>query len=133
MNSQTTLPIEQPLNRKSNHETCKLDSIVRTLYRDTRCGHCPGNDEIQLDLFLSYGSNPPHYPQWQAYLRAHQPPTLIVWGKNDPIFPEAGAHPYLRDLKEVDFHLLDTGHFALEEDGVMIADLIRTHLQRHTR
>lgn len=93
----------------------------------------PGNNEIQLDMFLSYGSNPPLYPQWQEYFRAHQPPTLIVWGKNDQIFPEAGAHPYLRDLKEVDFHLLDTGHFALEEDGAIIAALIHKHLKRHTR
>ena len=53
----------------------------------------PGNTEIQLDLFYSYGSNPPLYPEWQAYFRKHQPPTLIVWGKNDPIFPAAGAEP----------------------------------------
>lgn len=89
----------------------------------------PGNQEIQLDLFFSYGSNPPRYPEWQAYFRRHQPPTLIVWGKNDQIFPAAGAHPYLRDLKNVEFHLLDTGHFALEEDGDVIAERIRTFFQ----
>ena len=88
-----------------------------------------GNQEIQLQLFYSYGSNPPLYPQWQAYLREHQPPTLIVWGKNDEIFPVDGAHPYKRDLKKVDFHLLDTGHFALEEDGDVIAEHIRRFLQ----
>lgn len=88
-----------------------------------------GNQEIQLQLFYSYGSNPPLYPQWQAYLREHQPPTLIVWGKNDEIFPADGAHPYKRDLKKVDFHLLDTGHFALEEDGDVIAEHIRRFLQ----
>ncbi len=93
----------------------------------------PGNNEIQLDMFLSYGTNPPLYPEWQEYLRKNQPPTLIVWGKNDQIFPEAGAHPYLRDLKDVDFHLLDTGHFALEEEGSAIAKLINKHLARHTR
>jgi len=87
-----------------------------------------GNQEIQLQLFYSYGSNPPLYPKWQAYLRKHQPPTLIVWGKNDEIFPAAGAHPYKRDLKEVEFHLLDTGHFALEEDGDVIAEHIRRFL-----
>ncbi|MFG0295667.1 MAG: alpha/beta fold hydrolase [Maioricimonas sp. JB045] len=90
----------------------------------------PGNQEIQLALFYSYGSNPRHYPQWQEYLRTHQPPTLIVWGKNDAIFPAAGAHPYRRDLKEVEFHLLDTGHFALEEDGAVIAGLMRDFLDR---
>ena len=85
----------------------------------------PGNQEIQLQLFYSYGSNPPLYPKWQAYLREHQPPTLIVWGKNDHIFPAEGAYPYKRDLKKVDFHLLDTGHFALEEDGDVIARYVR--------
>ena len=87
-----------------------------------------GNNEIQLEMFYSYGTNPPLYPEWQAYLREHQPPTLIVWGKNDEIFPAAGAHPYKRDLKVVDFHLLDTGHFALEEDGQVIAEHIRRFL-----
>jgi pimeloyl-ACP methyl ester carboxylesterase len=90
----------------------------------------PGNAEIQLALFYSYGSNPAHYPEWQAYFRQHQPPTLIVCGKNDSIFPAAGAHPYRRDLKDVEFHLLDTGHFALEEDGPTIARLIREFLAK---
>ncbi|BFM38388.1 alpha/beta hydrolase [Synechocystis sp. LKSZ1] len=84
-----------------------------------------GNEEIQLALFYSYGSNPPLYPQWQEYFRKYQPPTLIVWGKNDYIFPADGAYPYQRDLKDVDFHLLDTGHFALEEEGEAIAEHIR--------
>ena len=87
-----------------------------------------GNNEIQLELFYSYGSNPPLYPEWQAYFREYQPPTLIVWGKNDEIFPAAGAHPYKRDLNQVEFHLLDTGHFALEEDGEVIAEHIRRFL-----
>ncbi|WP_242065764.1 alpha/beta fold hydrolase [Nostoc paludosum] len=85
----------------------------------------PGNGEIQLALLYSYGTNPPLYPQWQEYFRQYQPPTLIVWGKNDYIFPAEGAYPYQRDLKDVEFHLLDTGHFALEEDGDAIADQIR--------
>ncbi len=93
----------------------------------------PGNTEIQLALFYSYGSNPALYPKWQAYFREHQPPTLIVWGKNDQIFPPAGAEPYKRDLKNLEFHLLDTGHFALEEDGYKIADLMRNFLRRNIR
>ncbi|HEX8910981.1 MAG TPA: alpha/beta hydrolase [Humisphaera sp.] len=90
----------------------------------------PGNAEIQLDLLLSYGSNPPLYPQWQAYFRKHQPPVLIAWGKNDPIFPAAGAEPYKRDLKHVEYHLLDAGHFALETNGDEIAGLIRDFMGR---
>ncbi|WP_417385824.1 alpha/beta fold hydrolase [Gimesia sp.] len=92
----------------------------------------PGNQEIQLALFYSYGSNPPLYPQWQEYLRKYQPPTLIVWGKNDQIFPAAGAYPYKRDLNQLEFHLLDTGHFALEEEGPTIARLMRSFLSQHT-
>lgn len=91
----------------------------------------PGNVEIQLALFYSYGTNPPLYPQWQEYFRKHQPPILIVWGKNDYIFPAEGAEPYKRDLKDVEFHLLDTGHFALEEEGDAIADHIRRFLTTH--
>jgi pimeloyl-ACP methyl ester carboxylesterase len=92
-----------------------------------------GNDEIQLDLFLSYGSNPPLYPRWQEYFRTHQPPVLITWGKNDPIFPPAGAEPYRRDLKTLEYHLLDAGHFALETEGDTIAGLMREFLGRHVR
>ncbi|MEH2279513.1 MAG: alpha/beta hydrolase [Nostoc sp.] len=88
----------------------------------------PGNEEIQLALFYSYSTNPPLYPQWQEYFRNYQPPTLIVWGKNDYIFPADGAYPYQRDLKDVEFHLLDTGHFALEEDGDAIANYIEQFL-----
>jgi len=87
-----------------------------------------GNQEIQLQMFYSYGSNPPLYPAWQEYLREHQPPTLIVWGKNDEIFPAAGAEPYKRDLTDLEYHLIDTGHFALETHGQEIADLMRDFL-----
>lgn len=91
----------------------------------------PGNGEIQLALLYSYGTNPPLYLQWQEYFRNYQPPTLIVWGKNDYIFPAEGAYPYQRDLKDVEFHLLNTGHFALEEDGDAIADHIRRFMATH--
>ena len=89
-----------------------------------------GNDEIQLDLFRSYGTNPPLYPSWQAYFRKYQPPMLIVWGKNDKIFPPAGAEPYKRDLKNLDFHLIDAGHFALETNGDEIAQLMHAFLDK---
>jgi len=100
---------------------------------DQRLLDRPGNADIQLALLYSYGSNPPLYPAWQAYFRKHQPPTLIVWGKNDSIFPAAGAEPYKRDLKTLEFHLLDTGHFALEEDGDKIAELMRGFLRKHAQ
>lgn len=88
----------------------------------------PGNAEIQLDLFYDYRTNVPLYPRWQRYLREQQPPTLILWGANDTIFPSEGAHPYLRDLPQAELHLLDTGHFALEEDGAWMAAQMRRFL-----
>lgn len=90
----------------------------------------PGNRDIQLDLFRDYGTNVPLYPRFQAYFRQHQPPTLIVWGKNDKIFPADGATPYLRDLPKAELHMIDTGHFALEDRLDEIAPLIRDFLDR---
>ena len=81
-------------------------------------------------MSYSYGSNPALYPSWQQYFRTHQPPMLIVWGENDEIFPAAGAQPYKRDLENLDFHLLDTGHFALETHVDEIADHMRDFLRR---
>jgi pimeloyl-ACP methyl ester carboxylesterase len=92
-----------------------------------------GNQEISLQLIYDYRSNPPLYPTWQEYFRKYQPPTLIVWGKNDPIFPAAAAEPYKRDLKNLEFHLLDTGHFALEEDADAIAGYINNFLVRQIK
>ncbi len=84
----------------------------------------PGNKEIQLALFYDYGTNLARYPAWQAYFRKYQPRALIMWGKNDIIFPIDGAYLYKRDLKNVELHELNTGHFALEEDGPFIAQSI---------
>jgi pimeloyl-ACP methyl ester carboxylesterase len=118
----------QYTNGVKNLETISPDTWVH----DQALLDRPGNQEIQLALFYSYGSNPPLYPKWQEYFRKYQPPMLIVWGKNDAIFPDAGAYPYKRDLKNVEFHLFDTGHFALEENGVEIAPLIRSFLEKQT-
>jgi pimeloyl-ACP methyl ester carboxylesterase len=81
----------------------------------------PGNGDIQLDMLYDYRTNVPLYPDFQAFFRKYQPPMLIVWGKNDHIFPAEGAAPYQRDLPSVETHLLDTGHFALETHGEEIA------------
>ena len=83
----------------------------------------PGSDERQLALFRDYQSNMARYPQWQAYLREHQPKTLVVWGDGDPLFTPAGADAYGRDLRDIAIHHLNTGHFALEEDAQLIAQL----------
>lgn len=84
----------------------------------------PGNDAVQLDLFYDYASNLALYPEWQAYFRKRQPPMLLVWGVNDPFFTVEGAKAFLRDLPNAELHLLEAGHFALEEEGEAIAEHI---------
>jgi pimeloyl-ACP methyl ester carboxylesterase len=91
----------------------------------------PGVDEIALDLFKDYQTNVALYPKFHEFFRERQPPTLIAWGKNDPIFPAEGARPYLHDLPKAEFHLLDTGHFALEDQGDEIAKLMHDFLDRN--
>ena len=90
----------------------------------------PGNQEIMLALLYDYRTNLTRYDDWHAYFRKHQPPALIVWGRNDVIFPAEGARAYLRDLPHAELHLLDTGHFALEEKGDEIARLMLRFLKR---
>jgi pimeloyl-ACP methyl ester carboxylesterase len=99
--------------------------------RDQALMDRPGNKDIQLDLFHDYGSNVPLYPKFQAFFRAYQPPTLIIWGKNDFIFPTGGAYPYKRDLPKAEFHLIDSGHFLLEDKPNEAFPLIRDFLDRN--
>jgi pimeloyl-ACP methyl ester carboxylesterase len=75
---------------------------------------------------LDYGTNLALYPKFQAFFREYQPPTLVVWGKNDFVFPPEGATPYARDLKNIEIHMLDTGHFALETHGEEVASRIES-------
>jgi pimeloyl-ACP methyl ester carboxylesterase len=88
----------------------------------------PGADEVQLDLFGDYKSNVALYPEFQAYFRAHKPPFLAVWGRNDPFFLAAGAEAFKRDIPGAVVHFFDTGHFALETHVDEIAATIRDFL-----
>src|SRR5215467_2385307 len=88
----------------------------------------PGNDEIQLDLFLDYASNVALYPTFQEYFRTHRPPLLAMWGKNDPFFLPPGAEAFKRDIPGAVVRFLDTGHFALETHAAEIAAAIRGFL-----
>ncbi len=90
----------------------------------------PGNAEIQLDLFYDYRTNVPLYPSWHQYFSECKPPMLITWGANDEIFVAAGAAPYQQHLPDAEIHMLDTGHFALEDHGAHIAHLMREFLGR---
>jgi pimeloyl-ACP methyl ester carboxylesterase len=93
----------------------------------------PGNDRIQLALLHDYQNNVPRYAEWQAYLPKHQPPALITSGKNDPFFTEAGARAFLKDLPNAELHLFDTGHFALEKDGDVIANHVLKFLHANVK
>ncbi|MCI0747381.1 MAG: alpha/beta hydrolase [Verrucomicrobia subdivision 3 bacterium] len=93
----------------------------------------PGNKAIQLELQADYGNNLVKYAEWQAYLRRHQPPTLVTWGKKDPIFVPEGAQAFKRDVPDAKIHLLDTGHFALEEDFTVVSGLLHDFLESTTR
>jgi len=88
----------------------------------------PGNDEIQLNLLHDYPSNVALYEEWHQYFRDKQPRTLIVWGKNDPFFTANGARAFLRDLPRAELHLIEAGHFALEEASEFIAARIQEFL-----
>lgn len=90
----------------------------------------PGQRQIQSNLFFDYRTNVAAYPRWQAWLRAHRPPLLVLWGRYDPSFAVAGAHTYKRDVPAAEIHILDAGHFALDEKVDEVAALIRSFLAR---
>lgn len=88
----------------------------------------PGQIDIQTELFYDYRTNVERYPQWQQYMREHQPPMLVVWGRHDPSFTVEGAHAYRRNVPDAQVHLLDAGHFALDEACDEVASLTRSFL-----
>ena len=90
----------------------------------------PNAHQVNLDLFYDYQNNLKLYPKWQKYLSDNQPPLLIVWGKNDAFFPESGAAAFKNDVREIDYNIYDTGHFALEEYGDEIIEKIRIFMMK---
>ncbi|WPR77280.1 alpha/beta hydrolase [Algoriphagus sp. NG3] len=92
----------------------------------------PNAHKVNLDLWYDYQNNLKLYPKWQKYLRDNQPPLLVVWGKNDEYFPESGAEAFKKDVKNIDYNIYDTGHFALEEDGDEIINKIRDFMSNLT-
>ena len=91
---------------------------------------CIRDRAIQVALALDYHRNVERYPTWQAWLREHRPPALIVWGRNDAFFPAAGAEAYLRDLPDAELHLLDGGHWLLEVQLEQVVRRMRPFLER---
>lgn len=109
-----------------NPETVNPDTWHLDFLRLSR----PNAHKVNLDLFYDYQNNIKLYSKWQQYLRDNQPPLLIVWGKNDAYFPESGAEAYKKDVKNIDYNILNTGHFALEEDGDVIIEKIRAFMPK---
>jgi pimeloyl-ACP methyl ester carboxylesterase len=84
-------------------------------------------------MFYDYRTNVSLYSKWQKQFRKSAPPTIILWEKNDNIFPESGVHPYKKDIKDIEVHILNTGHFALEEKGVFMSKKIINFLDRKVK
>lgn len=109
-----------------NPETINPDTWHLDYLRMSR----PNAHKVNLDLWYDYQDNVKQYPLWQKYLRDNQPPMLIVWGKNDEYFPEQGAEAFKKDVKNLDYNIYNTGHFALEEDGTEIIKKIRAFMKK---
>ncbi|MGG7618998.1 alpha/beta fold hydrolase [Bacillus coreaensis] len=111
------------------HGTREPDKISPDSWNMDQYGlNRPGNDEVQLALFYDYQNNLKLYSCWQDYFRTYQPPTLVVWGKNDLFFGQEGARAFQKDLKDCLVILLDTGHFPLEEDLYTSVKLMKDFL-----
>jgi pimeloyl-ACP methyl ester carboxylesterase len=130
-NSETEKPVRALLTKETTlfqytHGAKNVERISPDAYTfDQFLLDRPGNDAVQLELLYNYPSNVALYDTWHEYFRSKQPPMLIVWGKNDPFFTVEGAKAYQRDLPKAKLHLIDAGHFALEEASDFIAGCIR--------
>jgi pimeloyl-ACP methyl ester carboxylesterase len=91
----------------------------------------PGQPDIQTDLFFDYQNNLKAYPAWQKWLRDHQPPMLVLWGRYDPSFVVAGAEAYRKDVPSAEVHILDAGHFALDEQAAEVIRLTEGFMEKH--
>ncbi|HEX4489504.1 MAG TPA: alpha/beta hydrolase [Terriglobales bacterium] len=116
------------------HGVSNPESVAPESYTlDVALMERPGNEEIQLDLFLNYASNVKLYPKFQEYFRTSRPPLLAIWGKNDPFFIPAGAEAFRKDLPNAKVQFLDTGHFATETHVVEIASAMEDFLTANSR
>ena len=129
-NAETEKPVRDLLKKETTifqytHGTKDVSRISPDSYTfDQLFLDRPGNEAIQLNLLHNYQSNLALYDGWHEFFRNKQPKTLIVWGRNDPFFTVEGAQAYLRDIPKAELHLLDTGHFALEDSSEFIAQQI---------
>jgi pimeloyl-ACP methyl ester carboxylesterase len=133
-NSETEKPVRALLTKEMTvfqytHGVADIDRISPDSFTlDQLFLDRPGNAAIQLDLLYNYQSNVALYDRWHEYFRSRQPRMLILWGKNDPFFSVEGAKAYQRDIPKAELHLIDTGHFALEDFSGFIAERMRKFL-----
>ncbi len=99
-------------------------------YHDYALISRPGNDKIQLKLFLDYATNSSLYPRLHQYFRTSRVPLLAVWGRGDEIFGPAGAQAFTEDLPDAEVHLIDGGHFLLESALEQVTGLIRAFVAK---
>lgn len=90
----------------------------------------PGQAEIQADLFYDYQNNVKAYPTWQKWLRDHQPPLLVMWGRYDTSFTVAGSGGYQKDVPKAEVHILDAGHFAMDLQAQTVIDLTEAFMKK---
>jgi pimeloyl-ACP methyl ester carboxylesterase len=93
----------------------------------------PGQADIQTDLFYDYRTNVANYPRWQQWLRQTLPPLLVVWGRYDPSFEVAEAEAYRRDVPDAEVHVIDAGHFPLDEAPDRVSQLTGSFLDARRR
>lgn len=120
---------EQYIHGAENVSTISPDAYNMDSYFIER----KGIKEIQAALFKNYKTNFPKYPEWQNYFRKYQPHTLIIWGDHDEIFITPGAKAYQRDLKHAELHVLNGGHFLLEEHHETVASIISRFLTKKSQ
>ncbi len=122
-----------PLHVSGTSATAQNDRYDPDLWTDELAFlNRPGQHDIQTDLFYDYRTNVASYPVWQQWLRDTQPPLLVVWGRYDPSFQVAEAEAYRRDVPSAEVHVVDAGHFALDEAPDLVADLTGKFLDETT-
>ena len=123
-------PVEQPVTERPQNPFVPFEIVEPDYFRTFRVPILRGRGFTASDTRGSE-SNVALYPAWQRWLREYQPPLLLPWGRNDKFFPEAGARAYLKDVPDAQLHLLDGGHFVLDEYVDTVAGLIRDFIARH--
>lgn len=113
--------IAEPLTERISPDLWKLSwPLMQT----------PRRRKIAVGLMEGLRENLEWFPRYQAWLREHRPPSLIVWGPQDGYMPEGAARAYLRDLPDAELHLLDGGHWLLETHLEDVVARVRSFLER---